>query len=237
MSLAPVIHIQNIQHQWPHSAQALKVDHWQLHAGESLWLRGPSGSGKSTLLSLLAGVLAPQSGQLWVAQMPMHGVSASARDRTRRQHVGWIAQQFNLLPYWSARDNALLPWRLHKTGGLSLAQAQQRLASLAHAFGLQDSLLDRPARTLSVGQQQRVAAMRALLLRPALILADEPTSALDVEHAKALMATLQAQASEAGAALVVASHDPLVCTSMQRCATLVRRDTRHTVLEESHDLA
>jgi putative ABC transport system ATP-binding protein len=154
-----------------------------LAKAERLLLVGPSGSGKSTLLALIAGIVAPDAGRIAMLGSDLARLSPSARDRFRAEHMGVIFQMFNLLPYGSPVDNVLLPLsfapkRRARVEGDGTVEAQR----LLRALGLDDrAIARRRAADLSVGQQQRVAAARALIGRPELIIADEPTSALDPE--------------------------------------------------------
>lgn len=182
----------------------------QLHiaAGSSVLLRGASGSGKSTLLGLLAGVLRVQQGSVQVAGHALHLLGGAARDRFRADQLGVVFQQFNLLPFLSVQDNVALGVRFSKArsarvhGGLT-----DEIARLLQALQLDPAVMQRRAGTLSVGQQQRVAAARALIGRPALMLADEPTSALDRKAANAFLRLMTAQCQAAGTTAVVVSHD------------------------------
>jgi putative ABC transport system ATP-binding protein len=167
-------------------------------------LRGASGSGKSTLLSLLAGVLLPTAGRLQLLGQDLARLSGPARDRLRADHLGVVFQQFNLLSWLSARDNVTLALRFS-----ARRRVQARPGETEHllgAMGLAEPLWRRPAAQLSVGQQQRVAAARALIGRPDLVLADEPTSALDEDARDAFMRLLLACCAEAGSALVFVSQ-------------------------------
>lgn len=182
----------------------------QLHidAGSSVLLRGASGSGKSTLLGLLAGVLKVQQGSVQVAGHALHTLSGAARDRFRADQLGVVFQQFNLLPFLSVHDNVALGVRFSKArsarvqGGLT-----DEIARLLQSLQLDPAVMQRRAGTLSVGQQQRVAAARALIGRPAVLLADEPTSALDRKAANAFLRLMTAQCQAAGTTAVVVSHD------------------------------
>jgi putative ABC transport system ATP-binding protein len=176
--------------------------------GETVFLYGPSGSGKTTLLGLIAGVLQPGAGRVEVLGTDLAQRSASARDAFRAEHVGYVFQQFNLIPYLSVRDNITLPCRLHgarraRLGTTSLEQAAKDMAAELQI----ETLLDRPVTDLSVGQQQRVAAARALIGHPELIIADEPTSALDTDRREAFLSLLFASCARASATLVFVSHD------------------------------
>ncbi|MGJ7530663.1 ABC transporter ATP-binding protein [Variovorax sp. GB1P17] len=207
-----VLALEHIRFAWPRSGQAcLDIEDFSVVPGEAVFLHGPSGCGKSTLLSLMAGVLLPQSGRAALLGTHWGDMRQTARDRYRVDHVGYIFQQFNLLPYLTALDNVLLPCRfsplrraaaLRQTGSLHSA-AQGWLAEM----GLDPSTWERPAHTLSVGQQQRVAAARALIGAPALVIADEPTSALDEDRREIFLDLLLSACGAAGSALVLVSHD------------------------------
>ena len=204
------LRIERLAYQWPRAERkTLEIATLSLASGESLFLYGPSGSGKSTLLSAIAGVVDVPKGAVRVAEKDVGALRGGARDRFRVDHIGMIFQVFNLVPWLSARENVLLPCtfssrRSVRTGDDPAGSAERLLDEL----GLSDpSLTSKQAHELSVGQQQRVAAARALIGKPDLILADEPTSALD-EAAKATFVELLArECAEAGTALLFVSHD------------------------------
>ncbi|WP_437341770.1 ATP-binding cassette domain-containing protein [Cupriavidus basilensis] len=178
-----VIDLRDIAFTWPaQAAPGLRLDRLRLGAGEQVFVCGPSGSGKSTLLSMLAGVLLPQQGTVRVLGTALGALSASRRDRFRADHVGLVFQQFNLLPYLSVVDNVLLPCRFSPARRERTAAQGETPEAAARALlrqlDLSPALWQRPVTQLSVGQQQRVAAARALIGCPQVVLADEPTSAL-----------------------------------------------------------
>ncbi len=217
-----LIELRGIRHRWPgQPGEGLQLPAFALQPGEQLFLHGPSGSGKSTLLGLLAGVLRPQAGEVHLLGQRIDTLSAAARDALRGAHIGYIFQQFNLLPYLSVIDNVLLPCRFSALrrqralaqGAVSLQQEAQRL--LSH-LNLAPAYWTRPASALSVGQQQRVAAARALIGQPALILADEPTSALDAARQQDFLALLRQESAQAGSALVFVSHDQTLASHFTR---------------------
>jgi putative ABC transport system ATP-binding protein len=180
--------------------------------GEKLFLVGHSGSGKSTLLSLLAGVIVPQSGKLSVLGQDLSTLSSAQRDHFRADHVGFIFQLFNLIPYLSVVDNVLLPLRFSASRRQHVEQLHHDEVSearrLLEHLGLKDpALLQRPVTDLSVGQQQRVAAARSLIGAPQLLIADEPTSALDPHHRQAFIELLFRECEEQGSTLLFVSHD------------------------------
>jgi putative ABC transport system ATP-binding protein len=163
---------------------ALRIERLEVACGEKILLIGPSGSGKSTLLSLLCGIVVPRAGVIQVLGTDMAQLSGAARDRFRAAHFGIIFQMFNLLPYLSILDNVLLPLRFapeRRARAAAVAGTEEREGRrLLAGLGLDvEALSDGSTAELSVGQQQRVAAARALIGGPEIILADEPTSALD----------------------------------------------------------
>ncbi len=216
---APALQLQDLRYRWPGaSADTLAIDPLTLQAGDSVFLRGPSGCGKSTLLSLAAGVLLAGSGTVQLLGRDWASLSASARDRHRADHLGYIFQQFNLLPYLSVIDNVRLPLRFsaRRAGRAADGEAER----LLERSGLARALWQQPAARLSVGQQQRVAAARALIGRPELVIADEPTSALDEPLREAFMDLLLQHCAEAGSALLFVSHDTRLAERFQRLIDL-----------------
>lgn len=207
-----VLEVEQLRFGWPGEAPLLVLDHLRVDAGERLFVHGPSGSGKSTLLNLVAGTLAPQAGAIRLGGEPITGRSERLRDRLRADHIGFIFQMFNLLPYLSVLDNVILPCRFSaRRQGRALARDGNLAAAarrLLAALGLDDpALQSRAATSLSVGQQQRVAAARALIGAPELVIADEPTSALDHDAREGFLRLLFAECAQAGSALVFVSHD------------------------------
>jgi len=208
---SPVLTVKELSFAWPGSSIRIELTELTVNPVEYWLLEGPSGSGKSTLLQLLGGVLLPQQGEIHMLGAGWAAQSASQRDQRRADHVGFIFQQFNLVPYLSSLDNVLLPCRFSvrrrqeaEHGGTLVAEAQRLLAALG--LGNKDVQNQRAGR-LSVGQQQRVAAARALIGRPALLLADEPTSALDADNRAAFLELLFTEARSANTAIVLVSHD------------------------------
>jgi len=221
-----LVHCEALSFRWPGAAApTLSQLSLRLYPGEAVLLRGESGQGKSTLLSLLAGILAPSSGTLTVAGQAFHALSQRQRDRVRGADIGVIFQQFNLLPFLSILDNVLLPLRfsterrarLAATGTSPAAAAEALLSTLGLSL---KALGNRSVGALSVGQQQRVAAARALLGSPSLILADEPTSALDPKNRDAFLRALKEAQTARGAALLCVSHDPALEPYFDRTVTL-----------------
>jgi putative ABC transport system ATP-binding protein len=185
-----------------------------------VFLYGPSGCGKSTLLGLLAGVLVPTAGTVQLMGRPWSALGGPARDRLRADHVGYIFQQFNLLPYLSVVDNVRLPCRFSARRAQRAGDAAARARALLAQVGLPEDHWGRRADALSVGQQQRVAAARALIGMPELVIADEPTSALDAALRDDFMAVLLAQCRAAGSTLVFVSHDERLAVHFDRRQSL-----------------
>lgn len=216
------IQIDGLRFAWKGNAPVLDVPAFTLARGERLFLRGPSGSGKSTLLGVIAGVLEADAGKVSVLGQDVASLSSSGRDRMRADHLGVIFQMFNLVPYLSVIGNVTLPLkfsaaRRKAVGGDADAEARRLLGRL----GLTDeSLLERRVSDLSVGQQQRVAAARALIGAPEIVIADEPTSALDADARDRFITLLSEEAARTGAALLFVSHDASLARLFDRAVDL-----------------
>ncbi len=222
---APAIRVAQLVFRWPRQGvPCLRIDDFTLATGERLFLHGPSGSGKSTLLGLVGGVALAESGRVEVLQHDLAHLGSHARDRLRADHIGFLFQQFNLLPWLSALDNVLLPCtfsarrkrRAADDDGTPRAAAERLLGEL----DLAATDWRKPAGELSVGQQQRVAAARALIGRPEIVIADEPTSALDAGRQQIFVDLLLRETAAAGAALVFVSHDQRLAAHFDRALAL-----------------
>ena len=224
--LRVVLAVEALRFAWPGmKTPCIDIEAFRITAGESVFLHGPSGCGKSTLLSLLAGVLVADEGRVTLLGHDWSQLSGAARDRCRVAHVGYIFQQFNLLPYLSVIDNVLLPCRFSQRRESQAARSgssREQAEHLLDQMGLDPHLWKRQAMQLSVGQQQRVAAARALIGQPEVVIADEPTSALDEDRREAFLDVLLTACLVNHSALVFVSHD-------QRIA---QRFTRHVLLPE-----
>lgn len=206
------INIQNIVFRWSREGVAvLDMPQLCIKRGERVFVKGASGSGKSTLLSLIGGVLLPQSGTVSVLGQQLNKLSSAKRDSFRAEHIGFIFQMFNLISYLPVIDNVLLPCRFSQRRkrnierrGFSLEDEAVRL--LEH-LDLSTEMLQRPVTELSVGQQQRVAAARALIGGPELVIADEPTSALDADRRSGFLQLLLKECAVQQTTLVFVSHD------------------------------
>lgn len=208
---------------WGHD-DVIALSRFEVARGERVFVCGPSGSGKSTLLSLLTGIAVPREGHVRVEETVLSSLPVAARDQFRADHIGYIFQQFNLLPYLGVLDNVLLscafsPCREQRAGGRAAARLEA--IRLLAALGLDEtSLRKRRVTELSVGQQQRVAAARALIGSPELIIADEPTSALDADARDAFLLLLLAESERASSSLVFVSHDMTLARHFDRVVKL-----------------
>ena len=208
-----IVDVADLQYAWRNgTGPVIDIPSLRIDAGERVLLWGPSGSGKSTLLGLLGGVVPPQQGGLRLLGKDLARMRGPQRDRFRADHIGVIFQLFNLVPYLSVVENVTLPCRFSRH---RRANALRRSASVGRealrwltALELSDpAVLERPVAELSVGQQQRVAAARALIGAPAMVLADEPTSALDADLKEAFLSLLLNECAREGTTLLFVSHD------------------------------
>jgi putative ABC transport system ATP-binding protein len=215
----PAIELQAVQFSWKRQEQLLDVERFTVERGERVFLKGPSGSGKSTLLGLIGGVLTPQSGNVSLTGTRLNELDASGRDRFRGEHLGFIFQMFNLIPYLTVRENVLLPLQFSPARRQRLADLAPRAEALRllGALGLVgEGLLERPVTQLSIGQQQRVAAARALIGRPDIVVADEPTSALDADTRAGFLELLMNECRAFGTTLLFVSHDSSLSSRFDR---------------------
>ena len=230
MSLHLAIEIKNLAFAYRRQQPLLDIDNLTIEQGEKVMLAGPSGSGKSTLLGLITGVVEGASGSLNVLGQDFVTLPASQRDAIRADHIGYIFQSFNLVPYLSVVENVTLPCRLSKmragnVQGRSTAEAKRLLQTL----GLDDpALLKRSVTALSIGQQQRVAAARALMGSPKLVIADEPTSSLDEDAKQDFLRLLLEEADKAGAAVLFVSHDRTLTEKFDRAVLLEEINTAYS---------
>ncbi|QXI39023.1 ABC transporter ATP-binding protein [Pseudomonas xantholysinigenes] len=231
-----LIELRDLVFAWPDQAPLLDIPALRLEAGEALFLKGPSGSGKTTLLGLLGGVNRPGQGSIHLLGQDLASLGQGARDRFRVDHTGYIFQQFNLLPFLSVRENVELPCRFSKSRATRAGQRHGSIdraaAQLLAHLGLDDpALLARRADSLSIGQQQRVAAARALIGQPELVIADEPTSALDADNREAFIRLLFDECRAAGASLLFVSHDQSLAPLFDRHLSLAELNRAATPRE------
>ena len=179
----------------------LRVDHLDIAAGSDCLILGPSGCGKTTLLYSLAGLLSPISGSIIINDTNITTLNDAARDRFRAQHVGIVFQTLHLVKSLTVLQNVMLAAYVAQRDA-----AKDRALALLAQLGLADKVNDLPM-SLSQGQAQRVAIARAVMNHPAIILADEPTSSLDDDNCEAVLVLLKQAAREAGASLIISTHD------------------------------
>jgi putative ABC transport system ATP-binding protein len=209
--ITPVIELSNVSRRYDEGPPALNGVSLSITAGEAVAILGPSGSGKSTLLNLVAGLDRPSGGEVTVDGVRVDKLGEAGSARYRRAKIGMVFQFFNLLDDLTVVDNVMLPAQL---AGMTRTAAQRRAAELLSTLGIDRHARAYPGR-LSGGERQRVAVARALMNRPALLLADEPTGALDTasgEDVQQLLNDLHAD----GQTIVLVTHDLALA---QSCAT------------------
>lgn len=202
-----VIDLHNVRFVYPEAPDrtVLDISRWSVSENQHVLLHGPSGGGKSTLLNLVSGMHLAMSGEVSVLGNRLDQMNNRQRDRYRANHIGYVFQQFNLIPYLDAVDNIQLAshFSLHKERAVLLGEIQALLATL----NIASSDWHKPTARLSIGQQQRVAIARALINRPELLIADEPTSSLDQHNRDNFMSVLLSLVDDHKITLLFVSHD------------------------------
>ena len=198
---------------------------------EQLFIKGSSGSGKTTLLSLIGGILKPDAGTITVLNTNTNLLSSAQRDIFRADHIGFIFQQFNLLPFLSVLDNVTLPCYFSTSRKKNAIQTHGNIDNavryLLNELELFDKdILSTKANQLSVGQQQRIAVARALIGSPSIIIADEPTSALDSDTQTSFLELLFKQCASSNSTLIFVSHNAQLQTLFSRSISL--NEINHT---------
>ena len=196
----------------------LNIPSWSLSTGEQAFVQGPSGGGKSTMLGLLSGMLVPSEGKVTVLGQRLDNMSSRQRDQFRAMHIGYVFQQFNLMPYLNAIDNVLLATQFSNQKNTSLLKSE--IKTLFNGLNIPEKEWNRPTRDLSIGQQQRVAIARALINKPQILIADEPTSSLDRENSEAFMRLLMPIVAENRMTLLFVSHDQSLATYFTKVESL-----------------
>jgi len=213
----PAVHCRNLVKDYGRGesrVRALRGVNLEIPLGELTMLVGPSGCGKTTLLSCIAGILEPDEGELEVLGSDLTRLSPRRKVAFRGRNIGFVFQQFNLLPALSAVENACVPLLiLGRRRSAAVARAKELLVEMGMA-----ERLHAPPGQLSGGQQQRVAIARALVHQPRLLVCDEPTSALDAKTGQAIMEILRRAAAESDRAVVVVTHDSRVFHFADRVA-------------------
>jgi putative ABC transport system ATP-binding protein len=196
-----------------HALSAIDLD---IASGGFVCLSGPSGSGKTTLLNMIGGLDRPSSGEITVAGQRIDRLGRADLAELRLQHIGFVFQAYNLIPVLSARENVEFVMQLQ---GVPASERRERAMAILADVGLQ-GMEDRRPGALSGGQQQRVAVARAIVSKPALILADEPTANLDSATAEKLMQLMRELNAQRGTTFVIATHDKLMMSYAKRLLKL-----------------
>ena len=221
-----IIELNSVRFRWDRDAPlVLDIQEFQVNPGERVFLEGPSGSGKTTLLNVLGGIAMPEIGTIEVNGTDLTQLKSAARDRFRADHIGIVFQMFNLIPYLSPIDNVTLSCRFsqrrHAAARDKSNSANEEARRLLARMQLpEDAIINSPSFELSMGQQQRVAAARALIGAPELIIADEPTSALDHDVRQTFMKLLFDEVASVGATLLFVSHDSHLADQFDHCIKL-----------------
>ena len=214
VSKTSLIRLDEVEFCWHAKASpSIKSGKLCIERQEHVFIQGASGSGKTTLLNIIAGIVTPQKGRVEVIGQNFLELKEVQRDRVRADHIGFIFQQFNLIPYLSILENVTLPCRfsdLRRQNAIdrSGSVANEAIYLLNRLYSKSKLDFDHNTNELSVGQQQRVAAARALIGQPQLIIADEPTSSLDYDSRQAFMDLLFDEIKISGSTLLYVSHDP-----------------------------
>lgn len=215
------VEINNLSFSYNDSNDVLNIKNFSIKKGESIFIHGPSGSGKSTFLNLISGILTPQTGKIIILNEDLTLKSTVKRDIFRGDHLGYIFQQFNLIPYLSIYENILLPLKSSK---VKKSRISGKVETIIQAYLRQLDLLDymnASIDSLSVGQQQRVAAIRAFVGKPEIIIADEPTSSLDEESTKKFIELLKSEYDKNEFTLIFVSHDKNLARHFDRSISLL----------------
>jgi putative ABC transport system ATP-binding protein len=218
--MTEVVHLQAVHKTYrlgTHVIPALQGIDLCVHRGEMLALTGPSGSGKSTILNLCGLIDSPDSGDILLSGQNVNGLNEVQRTLLRRDALGFVFQNFNLVPVMTVAENVDYPLFI---AGVNAAERRERVAAQLVAVGLQDHAHHRPD-ALSGGQRQRVAIARALVKHPQLVIADEPTASLDSHTASQMLDLMRECGHAVGAAFVIATHDSRLTCRCDRVLSLM----------------
>ena len=234
----PAIQIKQLEFSWKTNCPlTLDIKQLDIKRGERIFIKGASGSGKSTLLSLVGGVLVPQQGNIEILGKSINMLKGTDRDAFRADHIGFIFQMFNLLPYLSVIDNITLPLHFSSQRKQRVLQNssldEEAMRLLSHLDLTDKHLLSRPVNELSVGQQQRVAAARAMIGSPEIVIADEPTSSLDTDRRDAFIDLLVNECDASNSTLVFVSHDKTLESHFDRSISLNDINQTSTLQQDS----
>ena len=212
--------------------EVLKDVNFEARMGELLMLVGPSGCGKTTILSVIAGTLGVDRGEVEVFASPLHSLNKSAVTQFRAANIGFIFQQYNLIPTLNCIENVSVPLRIQ---GQTAAVAEKRAAEMLDTVGLGKRMHHRP-NMLSGGQQQRVAIARALVHDPKLIICDEPTAALDSENGAKIMEILKNVAAKPDRCVIIVTHDNRIFKYADRMTHMEDGRIHHTDSQQTSTL-
>lgn len=203
----------------------LNIDHWSVARGERVLVHGPSGSGKSTLLNVMGGLLTCSVGEVTLLGERLDTMNARQRDQFRANHVGYVFQRFNLVPYLNAIENIELASTF--AAGKQRSSVREEATNLLNSLNVIPSDWSKPTSHLSMGQQQRVAIARALINTPEILIADEPTSSLDAENRDNFLRLLLGLVDEKNTTLVFVSHDLAIAQYFTRVQALSEFNKEH----------
>ena len=200
------------------NSPVLNIPSWSLETGDHTFLYGPSGGGKSTLLSLLSGLLPSSQGSINILGQRLDQMNNRQRDKFRANNIGYVFQQFNLIPYLDPIDNIKLASQFSQRS--KNAELNADIKALLTTLNMPEKDWHTPTRNLSIGQQQRIAIARALINKPKLLIADEPTSSLDQANRDAFMTLLMSMISDNDITLLLVSHDMSLSNYFDRVESL-----------------
>ncbi|MAH73705.1 MAG: ABC transporter ATP-binding protein [Cellvibrionales bacterium TMED49] len=214
------VNLKNVTFSYPDMPDKpiIAIETWSISKKEKVFLHGPSGGGKSTLLNLLSGILQPDTGEILVLNKNLGQMNNAERDKFRANYVGYIFQQFNLIPYLNAVENIQLANQFTKDTSKSFGQKD--IKEILHTFRISDADSTAPTGKLSIGQQQRIAIIRAMINQPEILIADEPTSSLDEMNKNVFMSGLLEMISKQDTTLIFVSHDLSLAHNFDRIDAL-----------------
>ena len=221
-----MIKVENAYFRWnKNDPLLLHIPKFRVRCGERVFIKGPSGSGKTTFLNLLGGVSIPETGLVSIMGSNMSALGSAGRDAFRAEHIGFIFQMFNLIPYLSIIENVTLPCRFSATRRRRVLTQAKTLEDEAKRIltGLEldvTLIASQPVSQLSIGQQQRVAAARSIIGSPELVIADEPTSSLDIDVRTSFLELLFREVSDTETTLIFVSHDSSLESVFDRTVSL-----------------
>ena len=217
MNTGASVKVRDLIHRYVGQEEPVRVSGLVVHSGEKVAITGPSGCGKTTLLSCIAGILVPTAGEVTIGETRIDQLGESDRRKFRREEIGLVFQEFELLEHLDVRENAYLP--LWLDGREPSAEEQDKFVGRAKRCGISD-LLQRKPGALSQGERQRAAVCRALMTSPSLVLADEPTGSLDANSGRVVLDLIFEEAEITGATVIVVTHDATILGGFDRVETI-----------------